>query len=68
MHYHYFTLEQRDTLSQQIRGLASKETAEPALEFLRSPEYGVCEACGDDIPYVKLLQDPLLRRCARCGG
>ncbi len=68
MHYHYFTLEQRDALSQQIRGLPSKDGAGAALEFLRSPEYGVCEACGDDIAFVRLLQDPLLRRCARCGG
>jgi RNA polymerase-binding transcription factor DksA len=68
MHYHYFTLEQRDALSQQIRGMPSKEAAGPALEFLRSPEYGVCEVCGEDIAFIRLLQDPLLRRCGHCGG
>lgn len=68
MHYHYFTLEQRDALSRQIRSLPWKEGAGAALDFLRSPEYGVCESCGDDIPFTRLLQDPLARRCARCAA
>ena len=68
MHYHYFTLEQRDALSRQIRDLPGQDGAGPALDFLRSPEYGICEACGDDIPFTRLLQDPLSRRCARCAG
>ena len=68
MHYHYFTLEQRDTLSHEIQGMPWKDGARAALAFLHSPEYGVCEACGNDIPYAKLLQDPLLRRCGRCAA
>ena len=37
-----------------------------ALARLRSPEFGVCERCGGDIPYVRLTADPLARRCPAC--
>jgi RNA polymerase-binding transcription factor DksA len=70
MHYHYFTLEQRETLSREIhRKMGGEDRAgglSSALERLRSPDYGVCEMCQGDVPFVRLLGDPLARRCPRC--
>jgi RNA polymerase-binding transcription factor DksA len=69
MHYHYFTLEQRDALSRQIAETAAKDpgAARNGLIALHSPDYGLCEACGADIPFVWLLQDPFQRRYRRCA-
>ena len=39
---------------------------EGVLERLHAPDFGVCEACGADIPYVKLIGNPTLRRCPGC--
>lgn len=61
MHYHYFTLEQRNELAQVMSGLPEAER-----RTLSSPDYGVCEACGADIPFVRLMADPLIRRCRDC--
>ena len=61
MHYHYFTLEQRNTLAEIMSNLPETER-----RALHQPDYGVCEACGGDIPYVKLLAEPLARRCPAC--
>ncbi|HEX2566752.1 MAG TPA: TraR/DksA C4-type zinc finger protein [Burkholderiales bacterium] len=67
MHYHYFTIEQREALERLIRSsMAGRPEMTSALARLHSAEYGVCEACGGDIPYTKLTADPLQRRCARC--
>jgi RNA polymerase-binding transcription factor DksA len=66
MHYHYFTLEQRSALEQAIRSQLADADMRSALERLRSPEFGVCESCGADIPFVSLAGDPLLRRCPSC--
>ena len=66
MHYHYFTLEQRGSLEAVIRDRLSGAGMHYALERLRSPEFGVCESCGADIPYVRLADDPLLNRCPAC--
>jgi RNA polymerase-binding transcription factor DksA len=69
MHYHYFTLEQREALARKMQALAGKERGlneREARERLRSPDYGLCEACGADVPFVRLLDDPLTRRCRRC--
>jgi RNA polymerase-binding transcription factor DksA len=72
MHYHYFTLEQREALSRQIQGLLQKkqdtEGIVSALAALRSPAYGVCEACEADIPFVQLLDEPMRRLCRRCSS
>ncbi len=71
MHYHYFTIEQRETLSRVIQSTLKRDDRAgdvgPALARLRSPDYGVCEACEGDVPFVRLLADPLARRCGRCG-
>ena len=67
MHYHYFTIEQREALEQLIRArMADRPEMMSALERLHSPDFGVCEACGGDIAYARLVADPLLRRCAGC--
>ena len=70
MHYHYFTLEQRDALARQILDLTRRHGESPgrALSSLHSPDYGICEACGADIPFVRLLEDPFQRLCSRCQG
>lgn len=64
MHYHYFTLEQRESLERLIR---SRAPAQPELiEHLHSPDYGVCAGCGADIPYTRLLEAPSARLCKHC--
>lgn len=61
VHYHYFTLEQREALERLIR------STQPALlERLHGPAYGVCEDCGGDIPYVRLLAAPGALLCNHC--
>jgi RNA polymerase-binding transcription factor DksA len=68
MHYHYFTLEQRDQLYRRIQESAPKEAGgtNSALASLRESDYGICEACQADIPFVRLLKDPFQRLCGRC--
>jgi RNA polymerase-binding transcription factor DksA len=63
VHYHYFTLEQRDSLEQVIR---SHPGSEDLLKRLHSAEYGVCAACGGDIPYARLLRSPAALLCPDC--
>ena len=68
MHYHYFTLEQRAALENQIRTqLGSRPEMGIALQRLRTPDYGVCVRCGSDIAYARLAQDPAATRCRACG-
>ena len=61
MHYRYLTLEQRENLERLIRAGAPDD-----LPRLHTPEYGVCAACGSDIPYVRLLEYPGARYCRGC--
>ena len=63
-HYHYLTIEQRDRLQANLQARLA-EVGE-ALARLHTPDFGVCERCGGDIPYVRLEADPLLRRCPAC--
>jgi len=65
MHYHYFTLEQRSTLARLLSQLPETERGS-ALERLQAPDYGVCDTCGGDIPFVRLMAEPLRRRCPTC--
>ena len=37
-----------------------------ALERVQHGRYGVCEACGKDIGYTRLLVHPAARRCLSC--
>ena len=67
MHYHYFTLEQRDALERQIRSRIAHPGAQAEmLQRLHSPDYGVCCACGADIPYVRLMEEPAAPSCSAC--
>ena len=67
MHYRYFTLEQRDSLEQLMRSrLGIEPQLAKELERLHTPDYGVCEVCDADIPYVRLMESPAERRCRSC--
>jgi len=67
MHYHYFTLEQRESLEREIRSNLMGPALDSALGRLRSADYGVCDTCGADIPFRRLRTDPLARRCPHCS-
>jgi RNA polymerase-binding transcription factor DksA len=66
MHYHYFTLEQRNALEDTIRSRLTEPGMKIALARLHRAEYGICGACGGDIPFVRLAADPTIKRCGRC--
>lgn len=66
MHYHYFTLEQRDNLARAIA--ARGPGMEHLLSHLHSPDFGVCGKCGGDIAYIRLLELPDADRCDTCAG
>ena len=61
MHYRYLTNEQRENLERLISARAPDD-----LPRLHTPDYGVCSACGADIPYVRLLEYPGARYCRAC--
>jgi RNA polymerase-binding transcription factor DksA len=65
VHYHYFTIEQRESLERQIRSQGAAEAAQ-TLKRLHTPEYGLCQRCGADIPYVRLIDFPARLYCAAC--
>jgi RNA polymerase-binding transcription factor DksA len=66
MHYHYFTIEQRNTLADAMRSRIAEPGMKSAFERLHTPEFGVCETCGGDIAFTRLTQNPRLRRCPAC--
>ena len=66
MHYHYFTIEQRNALAELIRARMAEPGMGAVLERLHTPAFGVCESCEADIPFARLTANPRLRRCARC--
>lgn len=67
MHYRYFTLEQRAHLEQAIRDRAADPTdLALALERLQTPDYGTCTACGVEMPYVELIEEPAATFCPAC--
>ena len=65
-HYHYLTIEQRERLQAIMQARLADIGA--GLARLHTPDYGVCEKCGTDIPYVRLEADPLAVRCAACAS
>jgi RNA polymerase-binding transcription factor DksA len=68
MHYHYLTLEQRESLARVIRAPSrSAAERESALERLHQPDYGVCIECGKDISFVRLEANPSALHCERCA-
>jgi len=68
MHYHYFTIEQRNALSDLIHSRMGEPGMPDALQRLRTPDFGVCETCGADIPFIRLIGNPQLRRCSGCAA
>ncbi|MGH8733108.1 MAG: TraR/DksA family transcriptional regulator [Burkholderiales bacterium] len=68
MHYHYLTIEQRESLEKLMRSSARGESElKAALEKLRQPDYGICIECGKDIEYVRLQAQPFALHCAACS-
>ena len=63
-HYHYLTIEQRERLQALLQARLAEVGV--GLARLHTPDFGVCEKCGADIPYVRLEANPLARRCAAC--
>jgi RNA polymerase-binding transcription factor DksA len=67
MHYHYFTIEQREALERAMRArLADEPRMQSALARLHTAEFGVCAGCGQDIPYARLADDPAATLCRGC--
>jgi RNA polymerase-binding transcription factor DksA len=67
MHYRYFTLEQREHLEQAIRDqVATPTELALALERLHAPDYGTCERCGAEMPYVQMIEAPAAALCPAC--
>ena len=68
MHYHYLTIEQRETLEKLIRSrIGGGSQLVTALERLHQPDYGVCIECGKDIGFVRLEADPSALHCQACA-
>jgi RNA polymerase-binding transcription factor DksA len=68
MHYHYLTIEQRETLEKLIRSTIRGEPAlSDALARLHQPDYGVCIECRADIGFERLEADPSALHCRACS-
>ena len=68
MHYHYLTIEQRDTLEKLIRSrTGAGAPLDAALERLHQPDYGVCVECREDIGFERLEGDPSALHCRICA-
>jgi len=68
MHYHYLTIEQRESLENLVRaGVRSEAQLKTALEKLRQPDYGTCIECGKDIDYARLQIEPFALHCLACS-
>jgi len=68
LHYHYLTIEQRETLEKLIRSRTEPgPRLATALERLHQPDYGVCIECGKDIGFVRLEADPSALHCQACA-
>lgn len=48
------------------RDVAELRDVEAALDRLERAEYGMCEDCGERVPYKRLLAFPTARRCLEC--
>lgn len=68
MHYHYLTIEQRESLEKLVRaGIRGESQLKTALEKLRQPDYGTCIECGKDIDYARLQIEPFALHCLACS-
>ena len=66
-------LSRMDAIQQQSMDIAREERRqhrlkilEAALKRIQEDDYGYCLACGEDIPYRRLLADPATTRCVEC--
>jgi len=57
-----------DEISSQLAEVESRELTrvETALERMREGQYGVCEACGSNIPMARLHALPYATLCIKC--
>ena len=68
MHYHYLTIEQRESLENLICSSVHGESQlSTALARLREPDYGTCIECEKDIDYDRLQVDPFALHCRACS-
>jgi len=68
MHYHYLTIEQRESLEKLIRSrVHGASQLATALERLRQPDYGTCIECAKDVDYARLQADPFALHCLACS-
>ncbi len=58
----------QDEISSQLAEVESRELAriENALERMREGQYGICEACGCNIPMARLNALPYATLCIKC--
>jgi len=58
----------QDEISSQLAEVESRELAriENALARMREGQYGVCEACGCNIPMARLNALPYATSCIKC--
>jgi DnaK suppressor protein len=58
----------QDEISSQLAEVESRELAriEVALERMRNGQYGLCEACGCNIPMARLDALPYATLCIKC--
>jgi DnaK suppressor protein len=58
----------QDEISSQLAEVESRELAriEIALERMREGQYGICEACGTNIPMARLNALPYATLCIKC--
>lgn len=58
----------QDEISSQLAEVESRELAriENALARMREGQYGICEACGCNIPMARLNALPYATNCIKC--
>ena len=54
------------TVAVQSQTAARRDALVAALERVRDGTYGVCERCGQDIPFGRLLVMPEVTHCVAC--
>ncbi len=60
-----YTEELLDNLSQiEIKNL---QEIDYSLKKIEAGTYGICESCGEDIPFERLCAVPWTRYCAKCA-
>lgn len=50
-------------MDHEVRALQAMEDAAARLD---TPEYGICEDCGVEIPAARLVANPMAVRCVAC--